>query len=317
MTTAAFTTRSVAAAAAVLGTLMFAPTPASGGSSARSITISISTPTNNQTISGSVQFLVTTSGAVKRVDFQIDGLTKRTDTRSPFSFNGHTGLLDSTSLANGQHKLGAIGYDRYGGSVSATVEVSVANLQPSLNLPPLMTSTPQISGTTQVGQILRASAGTWSGTTPMTYAYDWQRCDATGANCAASLVTGASYALGSRDIGSTIRARVTATNVAGTASATSAATDSVAAVPPAPISGPSISGTAQVGQTLTASTGTWSGTTPMTYAYSWQRCDSAGSSCTVIGGATTSTYMLAAGDAGFTLRDRVTATNSGGAARKR
>ena len=41
---------------------------------------------------------------------------------------------------------------------------------------------------------------------------------------------------------------------------------------------PSISGSAQVGSTLTASPGTWSGKT-LSYAYQWVRCSSSGASC--------------------------------------
>ena len=86
------------------------------------------------------------------------------------------------------------------------------------------------------------------------------------------------------------------------------------AVPPSNTSPPTISGTPQVGQTLTANTGGWSGTTPITYTYQWRRCDTGGGNCNPIGGANGSTYVLQSGDAGFTIRVDVTATNTAGSA---
>jgi hypothetical protein len=75
---------------------------------------------------------------------------------------------------------------------------------------------------------------------------------------------------------------------------------------------PAISGTAQAGQTLTASSGSWSGTQPISYAYQWQRCDSGGAGCGSIAGATASSYAVTSSDVGSTLRVAVTASNSAG-----
>ncbi len=94
----------------------------------------------------------------------------------------------------------------------------------------------------------------------------------------------------------------------------SASTSNCSATAPANTSPPTISGTAQVGQLLSASTGSWSGTTPLTYTYQWQDCDSAGAACTTINAATNNTYTPTNNDQGHTLRARVTATNNTGSA---
>jgi hypothetical protein len=72
---------------------------------------------------------------------------------------------------------------------------------------------------------------------------------------------------------------------------------------------PTITGTPQVGSTLTTSNGTWTGT-PTSYGYQWQRCT--GTTCTNISGATTQSYVVRQADAGHTLRSVVTATNADG-----
>jgi hypothetical protein len=77
---------------------------------------------------------------------------------------------------------------------------------------------------------------------------------------------------------------------------------------------PKISGTAQEGQTLTATSGSWTSTTTLSYAYQWRRCNAQGNGCSNVGGADTSSYLVRAGDVGNTLRVRVTARNADGSA---
>jgi len=76
---------------------------------------------------------------------------------------------------------------------------------------------------------------------------------------------------------------------------------------------PTITGTATVGQTLTASNGTWSNA-PTSYAYQWLRCNGGGNSCVNVANGTQKTYTLVGADAGHTMRVRVTATNADGSA---
>lgn len=76
--------------------------------------------------------------------------------------------------------------------------------------------------------------------------------------------------------------------------------------PPVLQSGPDLEQTAQVGATLSVSTGDWSppGTS---YTYRWLRCDAAGANCAVVAGQAASTYALVAGDANSTFAAEVTA----------
>ena len=74
---------------------------------------------------------------------------------------------------------------------------------------------------------------------------------------------------------------------------------------------PAISGTPTVGQTLTASDGTWSNA-PTSFAYQWLRCNGGGNSCVDAANGMQKTYTLVGTDAGHTVRVRVTATNADG-----
>lgn len=183
---------------------------------------------------------------------------------------------------------------------------------------PANTAQPTISGTTAQGQTLTATAGTWSNS-PTSFAYQWMRCPASGgaadaSDCAAiGGATTTSYVVAAGDVGSRFRIRVTATNADGPATAASNATDLVTATAPGPpnTQPPTISGQAVVGQTLTATQGTWTGT-GLTFAYQWRRCDTAGAQCADISGATATTYALVAADSGRTVRVEVTAKNATG-----
>jgi hypothetical protein len=195
--------------------------------------------------------------------------------------------------------------------------IVVQSTGPTAPSPPVNTAPPTVSGTPQVGQSLVASAGSWVGAQPMGQSYRWQRCNAAGGGCAAIAgATASTYSPVGADAGGTLRVAVTAQNAAGSAIATSAVTAVVQppSAPPANSLPPTITGTAQQGQLLNASPGTWNGTQPITFTYQWKRCNATGSGCGTIGGATGSGYQLTAADVGATIRVTVTATNPVGSA---
>jgi hypothetical protein len=300
----------------LLVALFIVAIPARAGNSLDVTTVS---PGNGQTVTGSTTWQVAVgSGNVGRVDFAIDGTVKWSEQSAPWLYNGITGGLNTSALADGAHELTAKAYSRNGKATgSSTVTVIVSNAPPTAPPPPdppLSSNLPTISGTPIVGQTLSASTGSWSGAAPTNYSYSWSRCDSTGGGCSPiSGATSATYLLASADAGSTIRVSVTATNSGGSATVSSAATAVVQAVPTS-TGYPTVSGTPTVGQTLSASPGTWSGSTPMTDTYSWSRCNSTGGSCSPISGATSAGYLLGSGDAGSTIRVGVTATNAAGSA---
>jgi hypothetical protein len=176
---------------------------------------------------------------------------------------------------------------------------------------PTYSVVPTISGTRVETNILTATPGTWS-PAPLTTAYQWQRCDASGVFC--SNIAGAAtstYLLVADDAGRRIRVKVSVTAATGASSIVSAGTTTILPVPPVNFSTPSVSGTTQVASTLSGTQGVWQTyvSTPTTYTYQWERCVL---SCTAIPGATSSSYTLVAADAGAKIKLGVTGNSIGG-----
>ena len=179
------------------------------------------------------------------------------------------------------------------------------------------TGEPTISGTAQVGQMLTASTSDISdsdGLINATFTYQWIANDGTE-DTDIQDATGSTYTLAAADEGKTIKVRVSFTDDGGNQETrTSAVTVAVAAVPNSAATGePTISGTAQVGQMLTASTSDISdsdGLINATFTYQWIAND--GTEDTDIQDATGSTYTLAAAEEGKTIKVRVSFTDDGG-----
>jgi hypothetical protein len=164
-------------------------------------------------------------------------------------------------------------------------------------------------------QQLTGNDGTWvtdgGEVGPPSTTHEWRRCDAAGQNCNTVLGTAPTYNLVAADVGSTIVLRVTANCFAGcTDVIEDSAPTGVIRTDPSNDVPPTISGTAQDGQTLSIQGNAWSGAGPFTLAYQWFRCNEAGGGCILIAGATLVTYTLTSADVGATIRVQV--TGSGG-----
>jgi Bacterial Ig-like domain (group 3)/Invasin, domain 3 len=160
-----------------------------------------------------------------------------------------------------------------------------------------------ISGTAQQGLTLTASSTGW--TNSPTLSYTWESCSGT---CTAVGTNSTTYAVAATDVGHTIEVVVLASNSGGSASVTSSPTATVIAAIAVNSALPAITGVAQQGQTLTASTGTWSNS-PTSYTYQWENCTT---TCATISGATAATYLVASTDVGKTIEVQVKAINTGG-----
>ena len=148
---------------------------------------------------------------------------------------------------------------------------------------------------------------------PITYTYQWERCDADGTNC--QVIAGATnptYTLADADAGQTVRVVVTGTNAGGVEMRPARRLTS-RRHPPVNDAAPALSGSAVDGQTLTAPTiGDWSGTDTLITAYQWRRCDAAGAGCDRHLRCDAATYTLAGPDIDGTVRAVVTVTNAYG-----
>ena len=178
---------------------------------------------------------------------------------------------------------------------------------------------PAISGTTEVGGTLTADTagiGDADGLESTSFTYRWIRT-AEGADTEIEDATGASYTVTDRDAGHRLKVRVSFIDDANNQeSVTSAATTTIAAPSGqnnAATGAPAVSGTVQVGQTLTADTSGIAdedGLDNAVFSYQWVRGD--GGIDADIPDATGSTYTLADADAGMAIRVRVSFTDDAG-----
>ena len=186
--------------------------------------------------------------------------------------------------------------------------------------PPSYVAAPTIVGTAKLGNALTEGAAKWGTTWPPTStAIQWYRCDSNSLTCvaiAAPAGVAKSYTLTEADVGATMQVAETATNAGGSTtnySGFSSAVLNADSVVPPPIvvagSTPAISGSAQLGRTLTGSPAQFKNN-PGTFSYQWMRCNALG--CLAIPGETDVTYTPTSADVGDSIALSETASNSGG-----
>jgi subtilisin family serine protease len=184
---------------------------------------------------------------------------------------------------------------------------------------PTNSELPTVSGLFNQGQTLTAGDGEWTGA-PIAFSFRWLRCNTSGGACVG--IAGArakTYVATAADVGHALKVRVTASNGGGSSQVVSAGTPQIGPPfqAPANVMTPSLAGLAQFGQTLSASSGAWSGSAPLTITIEWLRCDAGGEACLVIPGAGGTSYQLGLESIGMTIRIRVTTSNPGGSATAR
>jgi hypothetical protein len=209
------------------------------------------------------------------------------------------------------------------------IEVTATNTQGSfaqnsessaavVALPVKLRATPQILGGNVVDTPLSLTAGTWDGSTPITFTYSWRRCNPVGDLATCVEIPGATtttYTPTVQDIGFSIRVWITGTNLKGSDVAITNHTFPIVDKPhfsPSVATAPSVMGTTTTGRQLTANVGTYSGDLPIKTTFVWQRCNAIGGNCHVIPTAKKVVYFPTGADVGYTLRVAVTATNAYG-----
>ena len=267
--------------------------------------------TGAPTISGTVQVDETLTADASGID-DADGLTNVSysyqwlaDDADIQDATGSTYTLTDDDVGK-VIKVKVTFTDNAGNEESLTSEAT-AEVEARPNSP--ATGAPAISGTVQAGQTLTADTSgidDADGLTNVSYSYQWLADDADIQDA-----TGSTYTLTDDDVGKAISVRATFTDNAGNEeSLTSEATAEVEARPNSPATGaPTISGTAQAGETLTADTSGITdadGLTNVSYSYQWLAEDAD------IAGGTASTYTLSDDDVGKAISVRATFTDNAG-----
>ena len=195
-----------------------------------------------------------------------------------------------------------------------------------LTLPKIIVGFGSLERAPTIGFSVSATTGTWQSQLPLTFKFQWRKCERLGGPCSDIVGATTSTLLVTGDlIGRELIIAVTAHNDKGDTYIESERSRAVTGLPPHSLGTPPIIGTNEVGQTLTVTGGLWStvsGRAPTSIVFDWRRCDAFGNlpSCVSIPGATTtlltgfgsSSYRLTDADLDKTIRVYITGRNSVG-----
>lgn len=255
---------------------------------------------------GAADLINTVNDAIKLTDDLIDTVKATANTVDGMVSSGLTAVQtagDAISEITGvPFQVNTTSSDAFVASVNAgKADEFVNNVNSFISAPaPVNTAAPSLSGNAVVGQTLTVNVGTWTGSN-IAYSYTWFKNDAPiyGANSS-------TYVPVANDEGYAILCSVSADNSAGGDIANTTFTSNVTSNAPVCSVLPAITGTANVGQVLTVSTGTWTNSPTLTYQWMWAHVRAS------IHNANSSTYTIGSEDIGQTLTCMVTATSSGG-----
>ena len=173
--------------------------------------------------------------------------------------------------------------------------------------PPLNVGAPWFPETARESRPLTPEVGDWTGGGPMTFAYQWLRCDSNGDECVEIPgATAATHTPVDEDLGLRLRVEVTATNASGNASELSSRSSKVQVSRPWLAGDVEIEGEPEEGTEISVDISALRGSKPMEVKYQWQRCFE---SCVAIPSATLQGYTPDAEDVAHRLRVKVSARN--------
>lgn len=236
-------------------------------------------------------------------------------------------VKDGADFCTGYNNFGQVGNATTTTSTATNGYTSLANYAGALDVAPYGGTT-AVTGTSAVGYTLTGASSGWSGFPMPTVSYQWYNCVNAGvpansvpADCAAiSGATNLTYVPVSTDVNNFLRLVATATSVAGVTTQMTAA-QFVGMAPDATFiertTAPA--GFIPIGTTITQFADQWDAVPAATVTNAWYRCSSTGGAvevvpadCTLITGATGTTYKTTQSDVGSYVRGAQIATNSVG-----